>query len=157
MAYVATRQYDRVIEEARKVIASNPNFASAHAWLGLAYAQKKQFPEAIAALEKARSLEPSYTMDHFLAVVQAAAGNKPEARKLLAKIEQMARRQYVCAYEVACVHAALGDNEAAYKWMQKGVKEQCDCLAWMKGEPWLDPFRVDPRYLDLLKRVFNGR
>jgi hypothetical protein len=96
-------------------------------------------------------------MDHFLAVVQAAAGNKQEARKLLANIEQTAQREYVCAYEVASVHVALGDNDAAHKWMQRGVKEQCDCLVWLKAEPWLDPLRGDPRYPDLVKRVFGER
>ncbi len=155
--WIADRQYDRVIGEARKVVASHPDSAFAHAWMGMAYVQKKQFPEAIAAIQKARSLEPSYTMDHFLAVVLAAAGNKAEARKLAAKLDQMAQRQYVCAYEVAEVHVALGDNDTAYKWMQRGVKEQCDCLVWLKTEPWMDPLRVDPRYLKLVKRVFGER
>ena len=57
-----------------------------------------------------------------------ALADEAARKKLAAKLEQMARRQYVCAYEVAEVHVALGDNDTAYKWMQKGVKEQCDCL-----------------------------
>lgn len=154
---IAARQYDRAIEEARKVVASNPDFAFAHAWLGIAYAQKKQFPEAIAALEKARSLNPSCTMDHLLAVVLAAAGNKGEARRLAAKLEQMAQQQYVCAYEVASVYVALGDNDTAYQWMQKGVEARCDSLVWLKSEPWMDPLRMDPRYPELVKQVFAGR
>jgi TolB-like protein/tetratricopeptide (TPR) repeat protein len=154
---IHARQYDRVIEEARKLVAVNPDYAFAHAWMGLAYAQKKDFPPAIAELRKAQDLQPGYTMDHFLAVVLAAAGNKEEARKLVAKIESLSQHQYVCAYEVAEVHVALGDNEAAQKWLQRGVKEQCDCLVFLRAEPWMDPYRLDPRYEALVKRVFGSR
>jgi hypothetical protein len=63
----------------------------------------------------------------------------------------------VCAYEVASVHAALGDKESAYRWLQKGLKEQCDCLVWFRAEPWMDPLRADPRYLAVMDRVFEGR
>jgi len=40
-----------------------------------------------------------------------------------------------------------------FQWMQRGVKEQCDCLVHLKSEPWLDPLRADPRYLEIIKRV----
>jgi serine/threonine-protein kinase len=156
-SYVAARQYDRAIEEGRRVVERTPNFAAAYAFMGMAYAQKKQFAEAIQSIEKARSLNPGYTMDHFLAIAHAQSGNKAEAKKLLERIEEVARNQYVCAYEVASVHVALGDNDTAHKWMQRGVSEQCDCMVWLKREPWMDPLRVDPRYKDLMDRVFKGR
>jgi hypothetical protein len=34
-----------------------------------------------------------------------------------------------------------------------GKKQQCDCLVWLQGEPWMDPLRFDPVYLDLVRRV----
>ncbi len=150
---VNARQYDQTIEECKRLIEKEPGFAWAYAWIGVAYMQKGRFPEAIAAIEKASKLDPNATIDHFLALAQAAAGNKAEARKLLAKIEEAAKHQYVCAYEVASVHVSLGQNDKAMEWMKRGVKEQCDCLLWLKAESWIDPLRVDPRYLDLVKRV----
>ena len=48
---------------------------------------------------------------------------------------------------------SLGGNDKAFQWMQRGVKEQCDCLVWLIREPWMDPLRADARYLDLEKRV----
>ncbi|MBI3695504.1 MAG: protein kinase [Acidobacteria bacterium] len=150
---VTARQYDQAIEESRRALEKEPSFAFAYAWMGIAYGQKGRFPEAVAATEKAVKLDPNPTTDHFLAIAQAAAGNKSEARRVLAKLEEMAKRQYVCAYEIAEVHVSLGDHDKALQWMQRGLKEQCDCLVWLKSEPWLDPLRVDPRYLDLVKRV----
>jgi hypothetical protein len=26
-------------------------------------------------------------------------------------------------------------------------------MVWLKSEPWMDPLRVDPRYLGLVKQV----
>jgi len=150
---VSSRRYDETIEECRRGIDRDPNFSFGYAVMGMAYSQKGQFPEAIAALEKAIQLDPNWHGELFLAHVRAAAGDKAEARKILSKVEALSRKQYVCAYEIATVHVTLGDNDTAYKWMQKGVKEQCDCLVWLKSEPWMDSFRSHPRYLELLKRV----
>ena len=150
---LSARRYDETIEECRRALEREPNFSFAYAVMGVAYGQKRQFPEAIAAMEKSIQIDPNWHSQLFLAHLRAAAGDKAEAKKLLAKMEDLSRTQYVCAYEIATVHVTLGDNDTAYKWMQKGVKEQCDCLVWLKSEPWMDPFRSHPRYLELLKRV----
>jgi hypothetical protein len=68
-------------------------------------------------------------------------------------MEAMAKSRYVCAYEVASVHLSLGDKDKTFEWMRRGVAEQCDCLVWLRSEPWMDPLRLDPRYTELLKRV----
>jgi len=89
----------------------------------------------------------------LLAHVQAVAGNKAEARALLAKIEDLSRRHYVCAFEISSVHVSLGENDKAFQWLEKGRHERCDCMVWLKSEPWMDPLRIDPRYLGLIKQV----
>jgi serine/threonine-protein kinase len=152
-ALVWSRKYDLAIENGKQLIAGNPGFPWGYVWTGMAYSQLGRFPEAIAALKKADELEPDATMDHFLAVVQASAGNRAEARLLAAKLEEESKRGYVCAYEVAEIYGQLGQNDKAFQWMQRGVKEQCDCLVHLKSEPWLDPLRADPRYEELVKRV----
>jgi TolB-like protein/Tfp pilus assembly protein PilF len=150
---LAARQYDEVIAESRRAIERDPKFATAYAVMGLAYTQKRQFPEAIKALEKGNEIDPNPMMQLFLAHVQAVAGNKTESRKLLAKIEELSRHQYVCAYEIGTVHASLGDNAKSFEWFEKGRQQRCDCLIWLKSEPWMDPLRVDPRYPALVKQV----
>ena len=47
----------------------------------------------------------------------------------------------------------LGDSDKAFKWLNSGVQQQCDCMIWLQGEPWMEKIRADPRYLDLIKRV----
>ena len=151
------RRYDETIAECKKALDTDAKFGAAYAMMGLAYAEKRQFPEAIAALTKATELEPIPTVKLFLAHVQAAAGNRAEAEKLLAKMEELSKHRYVCAYEIGSVYVTLGDNSKAMKWLEKGRRDRCDCLVWLKSEPWMDPLRVDPHYLDLLRRVFPGK
>jgi TolB-like protein/Tfp pilus assembly protein PilF len=155
---VSARQYDETIAECKKALQVDSNFASAYAVMGLAYGQKRQFSEAIAALKKANELDSNPTMQLFLAHIQAVAGNRAEAEQLLAKMEELSKHRYVCAYEIGNAYVSLGDNNKALQWLEKGRREQCDCLVWLLSEPWMDPLRVDPRYLALVKQVgFPGK
>ena len=86
-------------------------------------------------------------------MAEAAAGNTTEAERLLKQLEKAAATRYTCAYEVASVHLQLGRTEEAMTWLRRGLDEQCDCMVWLKTEPWIDPLRVDPRYAALVKRV----
>jgi hypothetical protein len=48
---------------------------------------------------------------------------------------------------------SLKDFDSATKWFRKGVEDRADCMAWLGVEPWIDPFRADPRYAELLRDV----
>ena len=65
----------------------------------------------------------------------------------------MSQHRYFCPYEIACAYISLGKNDEAYKWFKKGVEERADCMPWLGVEPWIDPFRSDPRYNELLQQV----
>lgn len=51
----------------------------------------------------------------------AVSGNKPEARKILAKLEDPAALSYVAPYNVAVVYAGLGEDDAAFLWLEQRV------------------------------------
>jgi len=152
-ALCTLREYDRAIAESRRALELYPDFAFAHAWLGMSLLMKGQVREALPSLERARMLDDNVTTTHFLAMAQAAAGNKQAAEALVSGLEAAASTRYTCAYEVAAVHLRLGNTEKAMDWLRRGVAEQCDCLVWLTTEPWVDPLRVDPRYAELVKRV----
>jgi TolB-like protein/Tfp pilus assembly protein PilF len=152
-AYVTNGQYDVAIDEARRAVAAHPDFAFAHGWLGMALVMKGQAAEAIPILTRARELDDNITTTHFLAMAQATAGNKAEAERLANTLATAAENRYACAYEVGSVYLRLGDTDKAVQWIRRGEQERCDCMVWLKTEPWMDPLRVDPRYTDLLKRA----
>jgi TolB-like protein/Tfp pilus assembly protein PilF len=152
-AYVSLGQYDTAIEEGRRAVAAHPDFAFAHAWLGMALVMKGQASAAIPILMRARELDTNVTTTHLLAMAQAAAGNKAEAERLANALATAAETRYTCAYEVGSVYLTLGQTDEAVRWIRRGIDEQCDCMVWLKVEPWMDPLRVDARYADLVKRV----
>ena len=145
------KKYDQAISEANALLARNPDFVMGHAWKAMAFLMAGRFSEALAAQKRAYEIDANPGMQIFMAVVQAAAGNKTEAQKLVHQIEDVAKKQYVCNYEISQAYAAMGDKEQAMKWLKSGVNQQCDCMIWLQGEPWMDPIRADPRYLDLIQ------
>jgi tetratricopeptide (TPR) repeat protein len=152
-ALVVGRVYDRAIARARAAIEKNAQNAFVHAWLGMALMMQGDVDAAIPSLERARQLDDNVTTTHFLAMAHAVAGHRGEAERLADALASAADARYTCAYEVGTVYARLGDTDRAFLWMERGFAEQCDCLVWLKTEPWLDPLRVDPRYEALVTRV----
>ena len=147
------RLYERAIAESRRAIATYPDFAYGYAWLGMAYMLNGQPREAVKAAQEAYRLDQHVTTTTLLAIVQAAAGNTAEARKLADELDQKSKSRYLCAYEIAGVHLALGETEKAAQWLAEGEREQCDCQIWLRSEPWMDAFRKDPSYPRFIQKV----
>jgi eukaryotic-like serine/threonine-protein kinase len=148
-----TRRYDDAITLAREGLEFEPNSAFTLAFLGIAYAEKRQFDNATELLHKAAQLDDSLTILALQAHVLAVAGRKQDAEKLIRRVQKAAEHRYFCPYEIATVYVSLGDADKAYRLFRKGTDERADCMAWLGVEPWIDPFRSDPRYGQLLRDV----
>jgi TolB-like protein/Flp pilus assembly protein TadD len=151
--YYLARDYDRSITATRASIDLAPKFWLAHLNLGLSFEKTGRFPEALAAMQEARSIERNSAILEMLAGTYAAWGKKEEARKVLTELDKMTTEHYVCPYEVATVHAGLGDKKATLEWLEKGFTERADCMAWSGQDPKLDELRGDPQFQDLLRRM----
>jgi serine/threonine-protein kinase len=148
-----TRRYDEAIELARKGLEFEPRSAFAMAFQGAGFAEQGRHDEAVAALSAAVQLDNSLTLRALQAHVLAVAGRHDEARTLVRQVEDESKSVYFCPYEIATVYVSLGDQEAATRWFRKGLDDRADCMAWLGVEPWIEPFRSDPRYVSLLKEI----
>ena len=153
MFLLFTRRYDEAIELARKGLEFEPNAAFTLAFQGVAYAEQGRFKEAVANLQRAAQLDNSLTILALQAHVLAVAGQKEQAEKLVRQVEEAARTDTSARTKLARVYVSLGDHDTAYKWFRKGADERADCMAWLGVEPWIDPFRTDPRYARLLRDI----
>ena len=147
------RRNDEAIQLAGKGIALEPNFAFGFAFQGVGYGEQGRFGEAVRSLERAARLDRSATIVALGAHVHAIAGQKDEALRLIREVEENAQKRYFCPYEIGTAYVSLRDPDTAYKWFRKGVEDRADCMAWLGIEPWIDPFRSDPRYAQLLRDV----
>jgi eukaryotic-like serine/threonine-protein kinase len=152
-SFMGARQYDQVIEHARRITEREPGFAVGYMVAALAHGEKGEFDPAIEMMEKATKIEDNTTFTAMTAHVHAAKGDRREAEKLLADLKSISSRRYVCAYELAHAYVKLGDKKQAFEWLEKGERERADCMAWLLSEPWMDPLRSDPRYREIIQRV----
>jgi eukaryotic-like serine/threonine-protein kinase len=147
------RHYDEAIALANRGLELNPDFALTRALQAAAYLEQGRVKDALANVEQAMRQDRNPTVLGFGAHVHAVAGNKQEAEKLLKEVEEGAKQRYFCPYEIATAYVSMRDFDGAAKWFRKGVEDRADCMAWLGIEPWLEPFRSDPRYPELLRDV----
>lgn len=153
--YLYARQYDQALDQIEKTGEMDKNFAQTYPWLGLILEQKGRYPEAIAAFQKALRLFPggSSIAEAELAHTYAVSGNREEAQKIIAELQQLAKSRYVSSYQIAAIYAGLREKDQAFAWLEKAYEERSDGLVNLKAEQRFDSLRSDPRFADLVRRV----
>ena len=147
------RRYDDAIAALQKALVLDRNFTEAHSWLENAYAAKVMHAEAFADFETIRSSLDPASVAATLAYLHARAGHPKEARHWLARLKQYARGQYISPGAFAIIHAALGDKDEAFRWMDEVCAQKTPHMTSLKIWEVYDPLRSDPRFGELVRRV----
>ena len=148
------RDYDRATDQAKKALQLEPDYYRTHFWLARVYAQKGMYGEAIAESEKVLQAMPDSSVGLTeLAYSLAVGSRQPEARKVLQRLEQKSKRDFVPAYNFAVIHVALREQDKALYYLQKAYQERDWALMVLAVEPRLDPLRSDPRFQELVRKV----
>ena len=147
------RQFDRSIEQSRKVIEMDPNFYLAHYTVGWAAAQKGDFDQAIGELRKARALADMPWIVGALGYAYAASGRRGEAQEILEELKERAKQRHVTPYWMAMIYVGLGEKDKPFEWFEKAFEERSLWLLFLKTDPMLDSLRSDPRFADLLRHI----
>jgi tetratricopeptide (TPR) repeat protein len=143
-----SRQYDLSIK-----LAENLGDEWAFS-VGVGYAGKKMYPEAIANLEKGIARTGRQTSDlGAVALVYGLAGRKSETRKIISELKERSRNHYVFPTVFALAYLGLGDKDQALTFLERAYEEQDPGLFYLKVSPFLDPLRSEPRFQALLRRV----
>ncbi len=154
LTFFLAGQYDRAIEQYRKTLELDPHVGWTHVYLSWSYQQKGLHAAAIAEVQKALAESNNNTQWLAnLALAYALAGRKPEARKVMAKLDRLSQREYVSSYDRAMVYVALGEKERAFAALEKAFEEHSERIVWLNVDWRLEPLRSDPRFQDLLHRI----
>nr|MBA2457903.1 tetratricopeptide repeat protein [Gemmatimonadales bacterium] len=148
------RESEASLEHLRRAVEMNPTSEENHRLLGLTYLQLGKYDEAAAAFREAvgSSDNPALgTAD--LGVVAALRGRPGEARAVLEGLRAESRERYVSPVGFVTLHAALGENDAAFEWLDRAYDDRRGWLAYLRVEPRLDGLRGDPRFARLLGRM----
>jgi TolB-like protein/DNA-binding winged helix-turn-helix (wHTH) protein len=151
--YEYARQFDRSIEECRKIEDMDSSFAPAHFCLAKAYFQKRMYPEAAAEWQK--YLVPMDERE--IAALYECVSDEVSYRRAVSReitlLKERAKTRYVSPMTIADRYVHLGDREQAIAWLEKAYQERASRLRYLKMDPVYDPLRSDPRFHDLLRRI----
>jgi len=146
------RQYPAAIEQCRRVLEIDPDFALARFFLGLSYAEEGRPQEAVHEL-RAAAHEGSAEMMAGLAYTYGRYGAKQEARSILEELLERSRQRYVSPALIAQVQVGLGDMSAAMEWLDWAVEAHATELVWLRVRPFFDRLYDEPGFNELLDRL----
>ena len=128
-----------------------------HIVVGINLEQKKEYPQAIAELEKAYELAGQNPLILSpLGSCYGGSGNKEKALSLLHRLNEAATQAYVAPMSWVMLYLGVGDTENAFEWLEKAAEARDILLYYLKVGPIYDSIRDDPRYADLLHRIGLG-
>ena len=105
-------------------------------------------------MKRAKELLPQdAVIDSDIGHLYAAAGRRREAEAILAELERKRARSYVSSFELALIHAGLGDRTKALAEIEQAYNERSDMLVYLGVDPRLDGLRSEPRFRELLRRM----
>ena len=141
--------FDEAIEGFRAAIELHPGYWLAQYYLGLSYAQKGEFGQAIVALRHAAEIGDSAWRYSGLGYVYARAGERERAESVLQMLNELGRQRYVPAIYSAAVYVGLGNSDQAFACLRRAVERRDWMIAWFRVDPLWDMLRSDSRLLDL--------
>jgi DNA-binding winged helix-turn-helix (wHTH) protein/TolB-like protein/Tfp pilus assembly protein PilF len=149
--------YDEAIKFSRKALELEPRSFPAQYTISLSYDQKGMFEEAAGEAEKlsAMAAADSETSDAFevLGHVYARAGRKDEARKFLARLQKMQRKNPggLVYLNLVMLYEALGEREAALRMLKEALDAGAVLPMTFRFDPRSEPLRSDTRYQELIR------
>lgn len=144
--------YPGAIAESRRCLELNPEFGDAYLAMGRAYEAQGHDELAVEAYRRIR--EPNVKRAH-LASIDAKAGRVVEARAVARELEAMWPTGQVSPTHIALVHAALGELDRAFYWLEKALETRDVALRDSIRMVMFAELRDDPRYTDLLRRMLT--
>jgi TolB-like protein len=144
------RDFGAAERHARQSIAIDPNFWGGFVNLGQALAGQERFDEALGAIAEGYRLAGNAKGLTRRAYVLGRMGRTAEATQLLLELEPPARR--IPPYEIAAVHAGLGNADRAFAWLEQAYTVRDVNLIFLPVDPKMDSVRADPRFETLLAR-----
>jgi eukaryotic-like serine/threonine-protein kinase len=150
---VYLQRYDEAIVQLRKVLATVPDFSSAHMGLWGAYYKKAMYEEALVEAQKFFSVLHDREVEEALTRGYSEGGYAQAMHLGADVLAAHSKRTHVPAVRIARLYAHAGDKEQVLYWLKRACDERETPLSHL-GVAWdWDLVRSDPRFQDLLRQV----
>jgi len=150
---VYLQRYEKAIVQFRNVLATVPDFSSAHMGLWGAFYKKGMWEEALAEARKFFAALGDREVEDALARGHAEGSYARAMHHGADVLAARSKKSRVPAVRIARLYAHAGDKEQALQWLQTAGEQRETTLihlavAWDWGS-----LRSDSRFQDLLRRV----
>lgn len=148
------RDYARASEELERVLQLDPGFDSARALLGRVLLAQGDADAAIREFSAQRVPVPGGDGD--LGRAFAMAGRIEQAHAEIERLNRRASDGYGVAYDLAAIHAALGESVLACAALRRAVDDHSQLVGFLASDPAIDPLRgLD--CLDAVQKQLSAR
>jgi tetratricopeptide (TPR) repeat protein len=146
-------RYPEAIRQFRKVLSDDPTYQWALWQLGSVLIAVGNFDEGIPILEKyVQESNRSASSLGTLGQAYARSGRRQHAEALLNELLVRSRGHYVPPHAFVHIYVGLRDREKVFEFLEKSYEERSNSLLWL-GTDQRFPFRSDPRFDNLLRRI----
>ncbi|MBX9928215.1 MAG: protein kinase [Gemmatimonadaceae bacterium] len=147
-------EYPEAIAPLRAVVALQPDYAFASAWLAVALAETGAMSDAVEAARRATArASDAMLLRGYLAYVLARTGDQAGARTLLAELERASSARPVPSIFIARSWDALGDGAQAIRWLERADAARDAQFVQLRAFPHFRTIANDPRFLALQARA----
>jgi Tfp pilus assembly protein PilF/TolB-like protein len=146
-------RYREAVDQLRETLRMDPDFPAAMTLLARSLAGLGQYREALAELERARPRISHSAYLGFRGPIEAAAGHRGEAERVLAELRALPTGEFVSPYYLALIHTALGQNAEALDELERSYLQQDSTLVTVNIDRRLEPLRHEPRFKALVLKM----
>jgi TolB-like protein/DNA-binding winged helix-turn-helix (wHTH) protein/Flp pilus assembly protein TadD len=147
------RDVPAAVDHARRAIVLDPGLWIGYVQLAQAYEGAGNHDLALEALADAERIAGGNSKVVSLrGYVLAKSGRPDAAREAIRTLEAVSRGRYVPPYATALVYAGLQEQDAMFDALEKAYAARDVHLMYLPVDMKWDPYRTDPRFVDLLAR-----
>ncbi len=147
------RNYDAAIRCFRKALELDERFIPADGWLGMALGQQRRYADAIDAFTRALEVDRVPILLTMLAHTHAIAGERAKALFYLDALQVEAKNRYVSPYDIAVVHAGLGETKSAIEHLRLALEDRSAWMVFLNVDPRLDGLRGEQDFAEIAKAL----
>ena len=152
--YAGTGHFDKAIQQCRKILEIDPKYPPAHSALGDVYFAQHKYPEAFAEYKEFAADTGDPDVINRLNGVWKTFQTSGHLAALQTWAElQIHTSTYVPPSVIASTYFAAGDRESGFAWLERAYNERDNELDGIRVDTAVAPYRSDPRYADLLRRM----
>jgi DNA-binding winged helix-turn-helix (wHTH) protein/tetratricopeptide (TPR) repeat protein len=147
------RDFPAALHFARQALVVDSEFWIAQLHLAQVAVELGDYDLALDALNKAGRLSAGNSKALSLrGYIFGITGRTAESLEVLQTLEAVARERFVPPYAIALIHAGLGHTDLALDWLARAFDSHDVHLVFLTVDPKWDPFRIEPRFMAVLKR-----